>query len=78
MSASIQRAVVSFGGGVQSTTLAWLVIKRDPRLAKIVTTWPTLFVFADTGDEPAEVYDCLLYTSPSPRDVEESRMPSSA
>ena len=30
----------------------------------------------------AEGYDvsciCLLYTSPSPRDVEESRMPSSA
>ena len=25
-----------------------------------------------------EVYACLLYTSPSPRDVEESRMPSSA
>ena len=25
-----------------------------------------------------QVYDCLLYTSPSPRDVEESRMPSSA
>ena len=24
------------------------------------------------------VEDCLLYTSPSPRDVEESRMPSSA
>ena len=25
-----------------------------------------------------EVKDCLLYTSPSPRDVEESRMPCSA
>ena len=25
-----------------------------------------------------EHWDCLLYTSPSPRDVEESRMPSSA
>ena len=25
-----------------------------------------------------EEYSCLLYTSPSPRDVEESRMPSSA
>ena len=25
-----------------------------------------------------EVRSCLLYTSPSPRDVEESRMPSSA
>ena len=24
------------------------------------------------------VWNCLLYTSPSPRDVEESRMPSSA
>ena len=28
---------------------------------------------------PLKEYDsCLLYTSPSPRDVEESRMPSSA
>ena len=26
----------------------------------------------------AQSRDCLLYTSPSPRDVEESRMPSSA
>ena len=26
----------------------------------------------------AQFNDCLLYTSPSPRDVEESRMPSSA
>ena len=25
-----------------------------------------------------DTYRCLLYTSPSPRDVEESRMPSSA
>ena len=28
--------------------------------------------------EAAVSSDCLLYTSPSPRDVEESRMPSSA
>ena len=27
---------------------------------------------------PVTIYICLLYTSPSPRDVEESRMPSSA
>ena len=26
----------------------------------------------------AEYYGCLLYTSPSPRDTERSRMPSSA
>ena len=29
-------------------------------------------------DIPILSEDCLLYTSPSPRDVEESRMPSSA
>ena len=30
------------------------------------------------GMTVTEVKGCLLYTSPSPRDVEESRMPSSA
>ena len=28
--------------------------------------------------EGAEIIDCLLYTSPSPRDLSTSRMPSSA
>ena len=32
---------------------------------------------ATTGHDPVHI-TCLLYTSPSPRDVEESRMPSSA
>ena len=32
----------------------------------------------DTGESIVVCKDCLLYTSPSPRDVEESRMPSSA
>ena len=30
------------------------------------------------SDPKAEVYTCLLYTSPSPRDRTRSRMPSSA
>ena len=29
-------------------------------------------------DNVAMLYDCLLYTSPSPRDLSTSRMPSSA
>ena len=29
-------------------------------------------------DAITEIYDCLLYTSPSPRDLSTSRMPSSA
>ena len=32
-------------------------------------------MLVETG---AEVLDCLLYTSPSPRDLSTSRMPSSA
>ena len=33
---------------------------------------------AELKGENDELKACLLYTSPSPRDVEESRMPSSA
>ena len=36
-----------------------------------------LLVFANDGKK-IKTMNCLLYTSPSPRDVEESRMPSSA
>ena len=35
-------------------------------------------VFADNTDGIGLVNDCLLYTSPSPRDRQKSRMPSSA
>ena len=35
-----------------------------------------ILIFRQTDD--SAVKNCLLYTSPSPRDVEESRMPSSA
>jgi len=41
---------------------------------RIVERGPTKEIFAN----PRHSYTCLLYTSPSPRDVEESRMPSSA
>ena len=34
--------------------------------------------FNDRKDAWSDRRHCLLYTSPSPRDVEESRMPSSA
>ena len=33
---------------------------------------------ARSFDKKLDIKVCLLYTSPSPRDVEESRMPSSA
>ena len=39
--------------------------------------WGTHEIKIEYGDGFV-TYTCLLYTSPSPRDVEESRMPSSA
>ena len=39
-------------------------------LSAVATTFLTDYYYKDKF--------CLLYTSPSPRDVEESRMPSSA
>ena len=36
------------------------------------------FVKMNYWDDLIQSNNCLLYTSPSPRDVEESRMPSSA
>ena len=41
------------------------------------TSLPSSYGIGDLGKESYE-FICLLYTSPSPRDVEESRMPSSA
>ena len=52
-------------------------------LSMVAVMLPRAGVAADRIDEviktPSTIHDpCLLYTSPSPRDVEESRMPSSA
>ena len=41
------------------------------------TTW-IWNLHADAHDFDVHAGDCLLYTSPSPRDAHESRMPSSA
>ena len=48
-----------------------LWIKKNHPLIKVVLT-------SGFTKRKTEVGGCLLYTSPSPRDVEESRMPSSA
>ena len=45
---------------------------KDSPAAKVAKTY-----YGDFNDDK-KIRNCLLYTSPSPRDVEESRMPSSA
>ena len=43
-----------------------------------VTEFGFNFEFADFNDLARQLSSCLLYTSPSPRDLSTSRMPSSA
>ena len=77
-----------------NTELAWVVtggtIDGDDDLASITVTWGpagpgNVSVWLSNGscpeigaDLPVTIYPCLLYTSPSPRDLSTSRMPSSA
>ena len=56
MSDLAERVVVNFGGGVQSTALAYLAINRDPDFIRACGGLPLRWIFADTGDEPEEVY----------------------
>ena len=59
------------GGGGEPNVLAAL----DAQSANKVPIWSNL-----SSDQSAETWfqTCLLYTSPSPRDKRQSRMPSSA
>ena len=59
--------VVAMSGGVDSSTVAGMMKKEGYNVIGI-----TLKLY----DDGKEV--CLLYTSPSPRDMRRSRMPSSA
>ena len=68
-------------GGLSETGIptGWLVCRGQqlkaseyPLLAQILKNQYGPF------PEAGQPFICLLYTSPSPRDVEESRMPSSA
>ena len=56
-------------------------VSADPANSKLLEGLMISFVAQGSVDEAisiAEVYNCLLYTSPSPRDLSTSRMPSSA
>ena len=57
------------------------VISGGHLVAKALKTEGVDTIFTLCGGHIIDIYDgciCLLYTSPSPRDAHESRMPSSA
>ena len=65
------------------TRFAKSTFTRDKRQAAskalpILAEWQQLISIARQNPDLIRSKPCLLYTSPSPRDVEESRMPSSA
>ena len=65
----------ALGADKSTVKAAGYLIKAD-LVSDMVGEFPELQGIA--GRHYALHDDCLLYTSPSPRDVEESRMPSSA
>ena len=52
------------------------IVNQDPLL--FAGTIRDNISFGDESFSDKEIVDCLLYTSPSPRDISGSRMPSSA
>ena len=45
---------------------------------KLTEEYDNLIIILDNNHQIDALYNCLLYTSPSPRDKRQSRMPSSA
>ena len=64
-------------GEAERRQLPELTATLETRLKHIARHYPQA-VFASSLAVEDMIITCLLYTSPSPRDVEESRMPSSA
>ena len=62
--------------------LGYLLRKRSLHKIHTVITvliWALLFILGiEVGGNEQIIKGCLLYTSPSPRDRQKSRMPSSA
>ena len=58
-------------------------VKKNGRILEVCLNKPKVNAInvemsQELGKAFAELRDCLLYTSPSPRDRQKSRMPSSA
>ena len=69
-----QRGGGRAGGRLKPDVKVAIAEDRPPRLGEDVVTFEDMREFLVAYLE----YDCLLYTSPSPRDKRQSRMPSSA
>ena len=74
-------AVVIVGGGMAGLSCAASLARRGVRDVVLLEAQTLAHAKASSYGETRmfrEMYSCLLYTSPSPRDRQKSRMPSSA
>ena len=69
-----------FGGGGQDhwSTAKQIAVQMAAGEDGDANVDPSHRIALEELSRVAQLHVCLLYTSPSPRDVEESRMPSSA
>ena len=67
-------------GGVPGANVAAYYKRRAESDVGLILTEGTVIDRAGSSNDPnyPKFYGCLLYTSPSPRDLSTSRMPSSA
>ena len=57
---------------------ARMAVVFDSFVRLLRNKYPNVTYVSNITDIDDKIIDCLLYTSPSPRDAESSRMPSSA
>ena len=68
---SVEERQRAWESGLRPVNEAWQIVYPDERRRR--------YEFINTGRVSEQRYSgCLLYTSPSPRDKRQSRMPSSA
>ena len=82
MAEELKQDKIAVNGLWPRTAIATAAVKNILGGEELMSISRTPEIMADAAYEifnkNSETYTCLLYTSPSPRDVEESRMPSSA
>ena len=66
------------GPDVGTAAALFLAAKAPDRVASLTVGGGAVRFPIEAGGALKDIIDCLLYTSPSPRDRQKSRMPSSA
>ena len=77
MNSDVENSILILGGGLIGLSIAYEFARNNYKVQIISRNRSEAAGFVAAG-MLAPHADCLLYTSPSPRDIRRSRMPSSA